>query len=41
VEATQLGIGIGSAPKGTNLETSTKVLGSGNGPADIKTLYIK
>ena len=40
VEATQLGMGIGSAPEGANLETSTRALESGNGPTGINILYI-
>jgi hypothetical protein len=40
VEATQLGMGIGSAPEGANLGTSAEAPESGNGPAGIKTLYI-
>jgi hypothetical protein len=40
VEATQLGMGIGSAPEGANLGTSAEVPESGNGPTGIKTLYI-
>jgi TRAP-type mannitol/chloroaromatic compound transport system permease small subunit len=39
VEATQLGMGIGSAPEGANLGTSAEALGSGNGPTGINTLY--
>jgi hypothetical protein len=40
VEATQLDMGIGSAPEGANLETSAEALESGNGPTGIKALYI-
>jgi hypothetical protein len=40
VEATQLGMGIGSAPEGANLETSAEALESGNWPTGIKALYI-
>jgi hypothetical protein len=34
VEATQLGMGIGSAPEGVNLETSAEAPESGNGYKD-------
>jgi hypothetical protein len=37
---TQLGMGIGSAPKGANLGTGAEVPESGNGSTGIKTLYI-
>ena len=40
VEATQLGMGIGSAPEGANLGTSAEAPESGNGHMGIKTLYI-
>jgi hypothetical protein len=40
VEATHLGMGIGSAPEGANLGTSAEAPESGNGPTGIKTLYI-
>jgi hypothetical protein len=40
VEATQLGMGIGSAPEGANPEASAEALESGNGPTGIKALYI-
>ena len=40
VEATKLGMGIGSAPEGANLGTSAEAPESGNGHMGIKTLYI-
>jgi hypothetical protein len=40
VEATQLGMGIGSAPEGANLGTRAEAPESGNGSTGIKTLYI-
>jgi hypothetical protein len=40
VEATQLGMSIGSAPEGENLGTNAEAPESGNGPTGIKTLYI-
>ena len=40
VEATQLDMGIGSAPEGANLGTGAEAPESGNGHTGIKTLYI-